>query len=69
MKFVTLTNYRSGSSFFMRCLDNHPNIKAVQEILRRGKDRNKKFLNDFFASESQHGIVGFKLMYDRTNRS
>lgn len=68
MKFVTITNHRTGSSFFQRCLDSHPEIIARQEDLRdigkfpanilRGR------LNEMYElGEKRVEAVGFKLMY------
>lgn len=70
MRFVTLTNFRSGSSVFQRMLDSHPNILARQEDLRSqgnwGEEKTKRFLEELYNKEGkghQHYCVGFKMIY------
>jgi len=64
MKFVVLTNHRSGSSFFMRCLNSHPDIEARQEDLRLKSTRNSKFLDELYSGKNN---FGFKCMYSHIN--
>jgi len=66
MKFVTLTYYRSGSSFFQRLINSHPDIKAAQELMSEapsGKFNVRNRLNNFY-TERQAKTQGFKLVYD-----
>ena len=68
MKFVTLTNHRSGSSLFQRFLHSHPNIIARQEDLRNvdrvGYGVSLRKLDQIYATvNEQRKAVGFKLMY------
>jgi hypothetical protein len=65
MNFATLTNYRSGSSFFQRLLNSHPDIGAAQEMLAGPITRGKNLRNVLagFYTGKKSKALGFKLMY------
>lgn len=68
MKFVTLTNHRSGSSFFQRCLSSHPKIHARQEDIRKKHTKTGEFLSSVFSPLARrHNHVGIKVMYSHLN--
>ena len=69
MKFITISNERSGSSFLQRLLDSHPNIRARQEDLRSSHQKNDKFLYDlYFNSRCKKKTLGFKALYGHLYR-
>lgn len=72
MKFVTITNQRSGSSLFHRLLDSHPDILALQEEMRDAKTIGRKTmfkrLDSIYAKENEFKTVGFKLQHNHITR-
>ena len=62
MNFVVLSSQRSGSSFFCRCLDSHPNLDCRQELLRQESDRSPAVL-ELLYSDKQN--FGFNIQYDQ----
>lgn len=66
INFITLSSHRSGSSVLQRYLDSHPEIKARQEELRaqnRFKVPLEDWLKNFFTSEPDYKVFGFKVQY------
>lgn len=69
MKFVTLTNHRSGSSHFQRLLDSHSDIRALGELLNNESSRNEKHLAEIYAPFEKWKAFGFKMMYTHADQN
>lgn len=70
-KFVTLSNQRSGSSWFQRMLQSHPEIWARQEDLASYQDRGigvESFLDTLYASHPEVKAFGFKIQYSHITK-
>jgi hypothetical protein len=64
INFVTISNERSGSSFFQRLLDSHSQIVARQEDLRKTTGKEAVTLMDqLFSSNPSARAFGFKIQY------
>ncbi len=66
-KFLTLSNYRSGSSPFQRMLASHRKLVARQEIFRKipsGHTVENHLINTFRADKPDT-VSGFKIQYDQ----
>ena len=63
MIVVQLQGTRTGSTYFYRCLDSHPEIQAHPEIFQIAPEErvDMKFLMPEFGGDK---IVTFKLMYN-----
>ena len=62
MIFIQLSGTRTGSTFFYRCLNSHPDIEAYPEMYRI--DSNKR--SDYLLDPTYMGYrkITFKLMYN-----
>lgn len=67
MKFITLSNQRSGSSFFQRLLNSHPDILARQEDLRKIREEKRvvEIMDSIYGREKDFTAVGFKVQYNQ----
>ena len=60
VKFMTISNQRTGSSYFQRLLNSHPDITARQEDLRVRRTDLSTFLDTLYSSGSSK-VFGFKV--------
>lgn len=59
---VQLQGTRTGSTYFYRCLDSHPDIQAFPEMFRISPEKkNFQFLAPNYGGDQ---VVTFKLMYN-----
>lgn len=62
MVIIQLSGTRTGSTFFYRCLDSHPDIEANPEMYRIDSNRRSDHLiNPMYGGDK---IITFKLMYN-----
>ena len=59
IKFITISNHRTGSSYFQRLLNSHPDITARQEDLRTIPMNMVQFLTTLYG-DARTKAFGFK---------
>ena len=82
MKFVIISQYRSGSTMLCRTLNEHPELKVGEEILHKDHEKmvdwrkqiinekqNANFLNKNFIKSAFQRINGFKIMLTQIEKN